>query len=250
MLLHFQTLWVPWEGMNRISLWLLRIFLVLATFFSGLEKTYSYLILNHSHTLETNPFPRLIIQNTGLLAGHIIGFGLSAILMCLLYKISIELDHPLTISVGGGILATAFSLYLSVFLYNLRNLQMLEAILWLKRILHKPKSLDQKPHRYQIWVMLCFRLRSAEMPSWSFACLKPVASSSFTSSSARGGRLRTGAWSLILKADSQKVYAELMYAQRERGLVLGVKEELQEFLDQILDDYLAEQKRKVSFQVE
>ena len=129
MLLHFQTLWVPWEGMNRISLWLLRIFLVLATFFSGLEKTYSYLILNHSHTLETNPFPRLIIQNTGLLAGHIIGFGLSAILMCLLYKISIELDHPLTISVGGGILATAFSLYLSVFLYNLRNLQMLEAML-------------------------------------------------------------------------------------------------------------------------
>jgi hypothetical protein len=28
--------------------------------------------------------------------------------------------------------------------------------------------------------------------------------------------------------------------------MLGVREELQEFLDQILDDYLAEQKRKVT----
>jgi len=114
--------------MNKSFLWLLRIFLFLAILFSGLEKTYSYVILNYVHALETNPFPRVIIQTTGLLTGHVIGFALSVILMCFMYKISIEMDHPLTLSVGVGILAIAFSMYFSVFLHNLGNLEILEAL--------------------------------------------------------------------------------------------------------------------------
>jgi hypothetical protein len=115
--------------MNRISLWLLRIFLFLAVLFSGLEKTYSYLIFNNGHALEANPFPRLIIQTTGLLTGHIIGFIMSVIFMYVMYKISVEIDRPLTILVGVVILATAFCMYFSVFLHNLRNLQILETSL-------------------------------------------------------------------------------------------------------------------------
>lgn len=113
--------------MNKISLWLLRIFLILAILFSGLEKTYSYLVLSHGHTSETNPLPRLIIQTTGLLIGHIIGFILSVIFVCLMYKVSVAIDRPLTISVGVVSLAIAFSMYFSVFIVNLRNLHILGA---------------------------------------------------------------------------------------------------------------------------
>jgi len=115
--------------MNRISLWLLRIFLFLAIIFSGLEKTYSYVIFNYGHALETNPFPRVINQTTDLLTGHVVGFIISVILLYFMYKISIEIDRHLTILVGVAILAIAFSTYFSAFLHNLRNLQMLEALL-------------------------------------------------------------------------------------------------------------------------
>lgn len=106
--------------MNRISLWLLRIFLILAILFSGLEKIYSYLVFSYGHAFEINPFPRLIIQTTGLLTGHIIGFIVSVIFVYLMYKISVEIDHPLTVSVGVVSLAIAFSMYFSVFMLNLR----------------------------------------------------------------------------------------------------------------------------------
>jgi len=113
--------------MNKISLWLLRIFLILAILFSGLEKTYSYLVFSHGHAFESNPLPRLIIQTTGLLTGHIIGFIVSAIFVYLMYKTSVEIDRPLTVSAGVVSLAIAFSMYFSVFLLNLRNLQILGA---------------------------------------------------------------------------------------------------------------------------
>jgi hypothetical protein len=109
--------------MNRISLWLLRIFLILAILFSVLEKTCSYLVFSHGHAFEANPLPRLIIQTTGLLTGHIIGFIVSVIFAYLMYKISVEIDRPLTVSVGVAFLAIAFSMYFSVFMLNLRNLQ-------------------------------------------------------------------------------------------------------------------------------
>jgi len=113
--------------MNKISLWLLRIFLILTILFSGLEKTCSYLVFSHGHAFETNPLPRLIIQTTGLLTGHIIGFILSVIFACFMYKVSVEIDPPLTVSVGAVTLAIAFSMYFSVFMANLRNLQVLGA---------------------------------------------------------------------------------------------------------------------------
>ena len=113
--------------MNKSSLWLLRILLILSILFSGLEKVYSYIIFNHGHAFESNPFPRLIIQTTGLLTGHVIGFVVSVIFVYLMYKISVEFDHPLTVSVGAVTLAIALSMYLSVFLLNLRNLQILGA---------------------------------------------------------------------------------------------------------------------------
>ena len=113
--------------MNKISLWLLRIFFILAILFSGLEKTYSYLVFSYGHAFETNPLPRLIIQTTGLLTGHMIGFIVSVLFVCLMYKISVEIDHPLTVSVGVVSLAIAFSMYFSAFMLNLRNLQILRA---------------------------------------------------------------------------------------------------------------------------
>ena len=113
--------------MNKISLWLLRIFFVLAILSSGLEKIYSYLVFSHGHAFETNPLPRLIIQTTGLLTGHIIGFIVSVIFVYLMYKISVEIDRPLTVSVGVVSLAIAFSMYFSAFMCNLRNLQILGA---------------------------------------------------------------------------------------------------------------------------
>jgi len=113
--------------MNKISLWLLRIFSILVILFSGLEKTYSYLVFSHGHAFENNPLPRLIIQTTGLLTGHIIGFILSVILVYLMYKISVDIDCPLSVSIGVVSLAIAFSMYFSVFMLNLRNLQILRA---------------------------------------------------------------------------------------------------------------------------
>jgi hypothetical protein len=113
--------------MNKVSMWLLRIFLFLAILFSGLEKTCSYVILDCCYALETNPFPRVITQTAGLLNGHLVGFILSVVLMYFMYKISIEMDRPLTLSVGVFILALASCMYFSVFLHNLRNLQMLDA---------------------------------------------------------------------------------------------------------------------------
>ena len=111
--------------MNKVSLWLLRIFFILAILFSGLEKIYSYLVFSHGHAFETNPLPQLIIQTTGLLTGHIIGFIISVIFVYLMYKISVEIDRPLTVSVGVVSLAIAFSMYFSAFMFNLRNLQIL-----------------------------------------------------------------------------------------------------------------------------
>jgi len=102
--------------------------LILAILFSGLEKMYSYVIFSHGHALENNPFPRLIVQTTGLLTGHVIGFIISVIFMYFMYKISLEIDRHPTILFGVAILAIAFSMYFSVFLHNLRNLQMLEAL--------------------------------------------------------------------------------------------------------------------------
>jgi hypothetical protein len=67
------------------------------------------------------------MQTTGLLAGHLLGFIISAIFIYVLYKISIEIDCPLAILVGAVTLTIAFSMYFSVFLHNLKNLQMLEA---------------------------------------------------------------------------------------------------------------------------
>jgi hypothetical protein len=111
--------------MNKISIWLLRIFLILAILFSGLEKLYSYLVFSHCHAFETNPLPRLIIQTTDLLTGHIIGFIVSVIFVYLMYKISVEIDRPLTVSVGVVSLAIAFSMYFSAFMLNFGNLQIL-----------------------------------------------------------------------------------------------------------------------------
>jgi len=108
--------------MNRISLWLLRTFLFLAILFSGLEKTYSYVILSYGYAVETNPLSRVMIQTTGLFTGHAIGFIISVVITYFMYKISIEMDRPLTILFGGAILAIAFSMYFSAFLYNIRNL--------------------------------------------------------------------------------------------------------------------------------
>lgn len=111
--------------MNKISLWLLRTFFILAILFSGLEKIYSYLAFSNGQAFETNPLPRLIIQTTGLITGHIIGFIVSVIFVYLMYKISVEIDQPLTVSVGVVSLAIAFSMYFSTFMFNLRNLQIL-----------------------------------------------------------------------------------------------------------------------------
>jgi len=113
--------------MSQGSVWLLRVFLILAILFSGLEKTCSYIILNNGHAIEASPVPRLMMQTTGLLAGHILGFIISAIFIFVLYKISIEMDCPLAILVGAVTLTIACSMYLSVFLHNLENLQTLEA---------------------------------------------------------------------------------------------------------------------------
>ncbi len=115
--------------MSHGSLWLLRVFLILAILFSGLEKICSYLIFSNGHATEASPIPRLMMQTTGLLAGHILGFIISAIFIYVLYKISIEMNSPLAILVGAIILTMALSMYLSVFLHNLTNLQTLEASL-------------------------------------------------------------------------------------------------------------------------
>ena len=120
--------------MSQGSLWLLRVFLILAILFSGLEKICSYVILNNGHAIEASPVPRVMMQTTGLLAGHILGFIISAIFIFVLYKISIEMDCPLAILVGAVTLTIACAMYLSVFLNNLRNLQTLEASMQLLRV--------------------------------------------------------------------------------------------------------------------
>jgi hypothetical protein len=111
--------------MNKKFLWLLRIFFILAILFSGLEKICSYFVFNSGHAFETNPLPRLIIQTTGFLAGHIIGFIISVMFVYIIYKTSVEIDRSLTVSVGVVSLVVAFSMYFSVFMLNLINLQML-----------------------------------------------------------------------------------------------------------------------------
>ncbi|MDH5461236.1 MAG: hypothetical protein OEZ29_00420 [Candidatus Bathyarchaeota archaeon] len=115
--------------MNQGSLWLLRVFLILAILFSGLEKICSYLIFNNGHAIEASPVPRLMMQTTGLLAGHILGFIISTVFIYVLYKISTGIDQPIAILVGAITLTIAFSMYLSVFLHNLKNLQTLEALM-------------------------------------------------------------------------------------------------------------------------
>ena len=111
--------------MNRKFLWLLRIFLILVILFSGLEKVCSYLVFSSGNAFETNPLPRLIIHTTGFLAGHVIGFIISVIFVYIMYKTSVEIDRALTVSVGVIFLVIAFSMYFSVFMHNLINLQML-----------------------------------------------------------------------------------------------------------------------------
>lgn len=115
--------------MNKSSLWILRIFFTLAIIFSGLEKTYSYLILGHGHALEANPFPQLIIQSAGLLGGHLIGFILSVVYMYFMYKITVEFDCRLTTLVGVITLAIALSMFFAASFYNLRSLQLSETLL-------------------------------------------------------------------------------------------------------------------------
>lgn len=112
--------------MNKSFLLLLRTLLILAILFSGLEKAYSYLILKHDYAIETNPFPQLIIQTTGLFTGHMIGFILSIIYMCFMYKLSVEIDSRRIRLVGVLCLAIALSMFFAAFLENLRSLQIPE----------------------------------------------------------------------------------------------------------------------------